>query len=493
MEITAKYYQQNPMQWIHDVLDDYPRWEKQIEILNSVRDYRRTYVKSAHGPGKSFTAKDVILWFLYNFYPATVITTAPSWQQVESILWAEINTAWKNAKYPLGGKCFDIKIDIKDNWFAIGLSPKIETADEGKRFTGFHNENILIVLDEAPSINEKVWEIINTLMTSVNVKLLAIGNPINDTGHFYNGFQSENVNKITMSLFDSPNFVANNIKFITDLIAINNLDLQEKEKLYNTFKNPYPSLTTVRWAVEMIKEWGIDSPMYMSRVLAKFPKKATDTILSLTELEACKTIETKDITKKILGVDVARFGSDDTCLIGYQNYLPIYKEKWNGLDTTKTANHIKNLIVKEKYEIIVVDVTGLGAGVVDPINEFIEFRPQVKLISINFAEGSNIPEYEGIITEMWYNAQKMIKEKIIQVEDEGNLFAELSNRKYKFTNKGKIKVEAKDDYKKRTGLSSPDEADAFILCMYGILLQNQGQSFASFGDMQTNKMEKEFN
>lgn len=475
------YYQENPIQWIHDALDDKPRWEKQVEILNSVRDYRRTYVKSCHGIGKTYTAKDCALWFLYNFSPSIVITTAPSWPQVQHILWAEINNAFKNTKWPLGGKCFDVKLDIKDNWYAIGLSPKIESTDEGKRFTGFHSQNILIILDEAPSVNGKVWEIINSLMTSENAKLLAIGNPISDHGYFFDGFRDKSVNKISMDIFDSPNFKANNIKNLDDLIKLNNLNLNELESVLSEFKNPFPALTTVRWAIDMINRWGIDSPLFESRVLAKFPKAQTDTLISLTALEECKMVDKLEQSKKILGVDVARFGTDDTVFIGYENYRQIYKEKWNGQDTYKTTNRIKHLISNSGFEIIVIDDTGLGGGITDSLNDWLRERKNVRLIPINFAQKSNIPEYEGIITEMWYNAKDMIKNKLIQVEDSDNLFAELTNRKYKFTSNGTIRIESKDEYKKRVKTKSPDEADAFILCCYGMMLEKMDNRIESFG------------
>ena len=69
---------------------------------------------------------------------------------------------------------------------------------------------------------------------------------------------------------------------------------------------------------------------------------------------------------------------------------------------------------------------------------------------------------------MYLNVKKMLEDKEISVIDDGYLFNELTNRKYKFTNKGKIKIESKDEYKKRYNVKSPDEADAFVLCMWGI-------------------------
>lgn len=475
-----KLYREHPEKFLNDIIDDSPRWPKQIEIIESVRDNRNTYVKSCHGVGKTYTAKDVALWFLYCHVPSIVITTAPSWPQVEKLLWAEINNAHESAKVPLGGACLKTALNIKPKWYAVGISPKIESSDDGSRMTGFHSPHMLVIFDEAPAVNSKLWEIKETLMTSENVRFLAIGNPVLDSGHFFEGFRDDRVNSINMSIFDSPNFVANKVTSKEKLVAISKMKREDRDKLLNEMKNPYPSLTNVAWAVDRLLAWGMDSPIFQARVMSEFPSAAQQSIISYSSLERCKGIEpltwsTKYKTEvpvkhhKCLGVDVARFGTDNTCFLGYENGKQIYKDSWNGQNIVKTANRIKHLIVKEKYRTIVIDDTGLGGGVTDLVTEFVgEEKLKVLVIAVNFAAASTNPIYDGIVTQMYYNARDMIKEQSISMTDEGSLFKELSSRNYKYTGKGLIKVEGKEDYKKRTGFPSPDEADAFILCQWGI-------------------------
>jgi hypothetical protein len=486
-----KEYQENPALFIKEVLDDHPRWKTQIDIIESVRDYRNTYVKACHGVGKTFIAKDVILWFLYCFQPSTVLTTAPSWPQVEKLLWSEINYAHAHAKAPLGGSCKKTQLFLDDNWFALGISPRIDTEDDGKRLTGFHNKHLLVVFDEAPACNPKLWDIKETLMTSANVRFLAIGNPVEATGHFYNGFRKEHVNAINMNIFDSPNFKENKIKNVKDLIKLAEMDIEKREKAFSKMTNPYHSLTTPRWAVERLLEWKVDSPMFKSRVIGEFPDQTTDTIISLSSLEKCKNgyIETK--TGKILSVDVARFGSDFTVIYGTENGRQIYKEKWNGQDLVKTANILKNKILYEQYLTVVVDDTGLGGGVTDILRDFIKQNglTRVNILPVNFAQKSQDEQFDGIVTEMWFNAKRIIEDMEILINDEGNLFSELTDRKYKFTVKGKFKVESKDEYKKRSNGKSPDEADALILNCWGMRNNMFTLSFDSIEDRVTNKMD----
>lgn len=73
-------------------------------MLESIRDFVRTAVKACHAPGKSFTAAVAALWFLFSFRNAIVITTAPTWRQVEDVLWREIRGLHEAAPYPLGGR-----------------------------------------------------------------------------------------------------------------------------------------------------------------------------------------------------------------------------------------------------------------------------------------------------------------------------------------------------------------------------------------------------
>ena len=66
-------------------------WEKQVEIACSVRDHKKTAVKSCHDSGKTADAARIGLWFLYSFQPSIVLTTAPTYRQVEELLWREIS------------------------------------------------------------------------------------------------------------------------------------------------------------------------------------------------------------------------------------------------------------------------------------------------------------------------------------------------------------------------------------------------------------------
>ena len=100
-------------------------WLTQADILKSVRDNSRTAVRSCHGIGKTFTAAICILWFLYSHKKAIVLSTAPTWRQVEKLIWKEIRSAYREALIPLGGnllpKAPELHL-IYNEWYAAGLS-----------------------------------------------------------------------------------------------------------------------------------------------------------------------------------------------------------------------------------------------------------------------------------------------------------------------------------------------------------------------------------
>src|SRR5579863_6176846 len=74
-------------------------WLKQEEILLSVKTHRKTAVKACHASGKTYVAAVAVLWWLITHPNGIVVTTAPTWMQVERVLWGEIHAAVNRAAY----------------------------------------------------------------------------------------------------------------------------------------------------------------------------------------------------------------------------------------------------------------------------------------------------------------------------------------------------------------------------------------------------------
>ena len=88
--------QKDPIVFFDNVLGA-THWSKQDEITRSVFRNQRTTVKSCHGIGKSYIAARIVLAFLFAYKDSVIVTTAPTFRQVENILWREIRTAAKRS------------------------------------------------------------------------------------------------------------------------------------------------------------------------------------------------------------------------------------------------------------------------------------------------------------------------------------------------------------------------------------------------------------
>src|SRR5690348_10379825 len=94
----------NPVGFCKEVLG-VSLWSKQEEVLTATRDHRRIAVRSGHSVGKTFAVACLVLWWLYAVQ-GLVVTTAPTWDHVEGVMWREINTISQNSLLPLPGEPF---------------------------------------------------------------------------------------------------------------------------------------------------------------------------------------------------------------------------------------------------------------------------------------------------------------------------------------------------------------------------------------------------
>lgn len=418
-------YQGEPVPWIKKTFNADP-WEKQEEILNAVARYPRVAVRSCHGVGKTKTAAWVALWFLHCFRRSKVITTAPTWAQVKNLLWREIRSEHAKAKYNLGSECLTTNLEIDSEWFAIGLS-----TNESERFSGYHAENILLIVDEASGVSQDIFDAAEGFMTSVNGKMLLIGNPTRLDGEFYQAFKSSFYHKIHISAFDSPNLKAGKIV------------------------RPY--LVTPEWVEDKKEKWGEESPLYQVKVKGDFPQSSDDTLIPLAWIEAAEArfLEAQDSSPIEIGVDVARFGSDDSVITVRKGIKSYIHSTIHGQDTMELTGRIIQAFKEAEAQRIKVDVIGVGSGVVDRLSEL-----RFPIIAMNGAEAARDPEkFINKRAEWYWSLRERYKEGAIAIEQNDELEGELASIKYKYDSRGRIQIESKEEIKKRSQ-KSPDRADS---------------------------------
>ena len=179
------WWRKHPTALVRDTLG-LSFWEMQSQILRDLQRYRRVAVRSCNGSGKTYAAAAAVIWWLMTWDNALAITTAPTNHQVRDLLWREIRRIHRNNAALIGGTLNQMSLDISDRNYAIGLS-----TDAPERFQGFHEGNILFVVDEASGVDEEIYEAIEGCMTSKRARLLLIGNPTRRSGTFYEAFHGE--------------------------------------------------------------------------------------------------------------------------------------------------------------------------------------------------------------------------------------------------------------------------------------------------------------
>ncbi len=411
-------------------------WEKQQQVLAALPAHRRVAVKSGNGLGKGFCAAAAVLWFLHCHDPAIVLSTAPTFRQVRHVLWRQIRRLYRPVREELGGSMFDTRWELAEDRYAMGLSAG--SADE---FQGFHSPNMLIVVDEAEGVSDEIYEGIDAVMTSAEPRLLLIGNPTTASGAFRRAFHQERrlYHTITISALDSPNVKANRVMV--------------------------HGLTTAEWVEERQDAWGEENPVYRARVLGEFPDQAEDTLIKLSAVEAAAQPDRLDdddyvmgIGNAILAVDVARYGSDRSVILRRRGNIVEDIQTFRQMDTMKLAGQVAAAIREFNPDYVCVDEIGLGAGVVDRLQE--EGHP---VRGINVARSAREKgRFSNLRAEGYWRLRDLFASGQIKIPEDNELIGELAAMRYSYDSLGRVRLESKDAMRKRN-LPSPDKADALML------------------------------
>ena len=424
-----KRCQEDPVFFSEHILGGEQPWERQEEIMHSVCSRPRTAVPSGFCVGKTWVAARIALWFLLSFPNCLVITTAPTWRQVENVLWAEIRRQQADSVVPLGGDVFRTQIRIAPDWFALGIA-----TDQAPKFQGFHSAHLLMVFDEAAGVDRRLWDVAEGQMAGAHCRWLAIGNPVEANGPFYDACRSALWNTLPISCLQTPN-------------------VRSGETIY-------PKLVTGRWVEERRSEWGEGSPLYEAKVLGQFPTASESGLVPLSwvlaahERAAGRAGEGPgERTELRVGVDVARAGSDSSVFLLRSSDRVLAAEEHRSLSTMETAGHL--VLFVEGHHVawhgVYVDVIGVGAGVVDRLRE-LGHRVQ----GVNFGAGArDTGRYANLRAESYWKVREALRpdaEAPLAIPSRyGRLCSDLTAIQWSVTSSGKVLVEPKQKLKGRPG------------------------------------------
>jgi hypothetical protein len=289
---------------------------------------------------------------------------------------------------------------------------------------------MLFLIDEASGVDDLIFEVGEGAMSTAGAKTVMTGNPTRTSGYFYEAF-----NKMAD-------------RWYTKKVASS-----DSSQVSDTFIE------------DMKAKYGEDSNIFRVRVLGEFPEADDDVVIPrfLIEEAIDRDQEAAETTPVVWGLDVARFGTDKTALCKRKgNVVTEPIKTWRNKDLMEICgiilNEYETTSWSDRPAEILVDSIGLGAGVVDRLIEL-----DLPCRGINVAESSSMNEkYSRLRDELWFAAREWLEERDCKLPEDEELVNDLCKPRFKFTSNGKLKVESKDEMKRR-GMNSPDVADALCL------------------------------
>ncbi len=440
-----KAWKDSPLQFVSDCIQAVPTTQ-QIELLMAVKDSKRISVHSGHGSGKDAAASWIALWFLTTRPYSKIAVTAPTAHQLSDIFMAE--TAKWLRKSSLSEEFIMLKDKIfqkenpKDWWLrTISVSARANKEEQAETLAGLHGDHLLIIADEASGIADPVFVPIEGSLTQPDNKVILIGNPTKGQGFFYDTHYHSEIKKDW-------------IKLQWDSRKSTNVDPS------------YPDY--------MLKKYGANSNVYRIRVLGLPPLADETTLIPLYMAEQCIGMEF-DVAEDeplYLGVDVARYGEDDSVILPRRGNLISPWETFNGLNTITLGGFINQSYQEQGADGCAIDVIGVGAGVAD----WLQKQGMRNLFMVNVAtESTDICKYDRLRDELWCRVRDKCQlglfsfPDIKRPQDTISMGQEMANElasvRYGFNAHGGIKVESKKELKAR-GIASPNIADALCLSEY---------------------------
>ncbi len=434
-------------------------WSKQQDIAASVVRNRRTAVRSCHSAGKSFLASRIAAWWIAAHPPgeAFVASTAPSYPQVHAILWEEIRKAARKSK-AVPGRVLQSDEWKLDNGTLAGWGRKPADTDE-HGFHGIHRRFVLVILDEACGIPAQLWTAVEAITTNADCRILAIGNPDDPNTEFASVCKpGSGWNVIEINGLTTPNMTATAAAHYPELAAL--FEQLGIEPTAEPFPDDLrPLMLDPEWVVDKIKRWGVGSPRFISKVLGRFPDIGVDTLISPSLIEAAQQRHLEAEGRGVLGVDVARYGTDSTVI--YLRRGPVIRlhAEYAKQDTMETTGRVIAAKRETGADEIRVDGVGVGGGVVDRLTELGHGVLDMQA----GASARDKERFANARAEWAWAMRSRLEDGDIDLDPaDEDLAAQLGALKYKYNSRGQIVIESKDEMKKR-GLPSPDNADAAIL------------------------------
>lgn len=411
-----------PDEWQARVLRELGEYAERIERGENPGPFQLA-VASGHGVGKSALVAWVIGWFMSCRATPQIVVTANTENQLNTKTWRTlarwhalmVNKDW----FDWTATKFSYKADPA-KWYASAVPWSENNPDA---FAGTHDKNVLVIFDEASKIADVIWDKIDGAMSTRGAMWVCFGNPTRNAGRFYECFNKYRKWWVTHQV---------------DARACKHADPVYIERF--------------------IAQFGENSDKARIQIYGQFPAASTNQLIPTEAVEKCQKHETVgwEYLPKVMGVDVARYGECSTVIAWRQGRKVFPMEVLPKQDLMQTAHHIAEAIKRERPAQVFIDGSGIGAGVVDRLRQL-----NFSVVDVNGGNQSLNPRFLNKRAEMWEEMKEFIV-GLCELPPDSRLKDELTCVSYGFTDKGRIRLQRKEDIMDDYGLS-PDRADALSL------------------------------
>jgi hypothetical protein len=429
----------------------------QLEVLKDMRDHiaanrnrmangkdPETFnlaVASGRGIGKSSLVSWLALWGVSCHPRSTVVVTANTEGQLKSRTWAElgkwhtlsIHSHWFNRDSmtlrPSEWLADQFKKEVKSDdryWYA---EAQTWTADNPDAFAGVHNKTygFILIMDEASGIPASIFKSSEGFFTDKHIHRywFCFSNPRQNTGPFYECFHKNR------DFWRTKNI---------DARTIPGNDAAVYERI--------------------IQQNGADSDEARVEVLGQFPSQGSNQFIGhrLVEEAEGRPSEVDIGAPLVLGVDVARFGNDQSVIYvrAGRDGRSVPPLKFKGLDVVQLVHRVAEAADKFQPDAICVDGGGVGGGVVDMLRSM-----KYRVVDVQFGSKADEDQrFQNKRAELWGRMKEWLAYGTIPYDK--HLRADLLTPRYEYDTSGRLKLESKDHMRDR-GEASPDIGDALAI------------------------------
>lgn len=479
-------WRRDPVLYARQRLGMNPTWQ-QAKVLEAIcPPSAKVTVRAGHQLGKTASAAAAGWWQLETCDFAKVVCTAPTQNQLETVLWSAFakwlrksdviaektglpQGLWLSSLFSFSATTIAERGAPKE-WFAVARTSRKERPDALQGFGAMDVEisqdglsvieqrntgQLLYICEEASGIFDEIFEVAEGALASRGSRLLLIGNPVRNSGYFHRSHTRDK------ELFSTLHFRSDESPIVDP-----------------NFRN------------NLVRKFGEGSNIVRVRADGEFPKQDDDTLIAIEHTEAaCARRGVLAEGSRRLGVDVAEFGMDRTTLVLRQGRVIGPVEVHAKQETMATVGNVVAFANRHDVDEIYVDCIGLGAGVASRLSELKQegmIRAEVIRVDVRqkapprpadrdaaglrlrdhlWLEGKHYfhhcePSFDGCFSgaDMSYHeATDMAKD----------MAAEMSVPRYGQHSTGAIVVEDKDSIKRRNeDRRSPDLAEGLLMTFY---------------------------